>query len=140
GDEDCTVNYVGELVDSKSVDPAKGSTVAAGDELTYTLTFRNNGEGTVQVDRVDDLTHILDDAAVTTAPAVATGSGLTVSAIADGRFSITGELAAGQEVTVTYTVTVNADGERGDDILGNFLLDEGEVPPEEPTCPPGDED
>ncbi|MGV2901377.1 hypothetical protein ACNPM4_06840 [Microbacterium sp. AGC62] len=137
---DCTVNLIPEMVDSKSVDPESGTTVQAGDELTYTLTFENIGEGVGTVNRVDDLTHILDDATVTTAPA-ASDAALTVSDIADGRFAITGELAAGQTVTVTYTVTVNATEDLGDTELGNFLLDPTDPTPETPgECEPGSED
>jgi fimbrial isopeptide formation D2 family protein/uncharacterized repeat protein (TIGR01451 family)/LPXTG-motif cell wall-anchored protein len=141
GDPDCTTNPVSQLVDSKSVDPADGSSVVAGQVLTYTLTFRNAGQGTAPVDRVDDLTHVLDDATVTTDPAVASGSGVTVSSIAGRRFSITGGIAAGQTVTVTYQVTVKANGARGDDSLGNFLLDPDDTVPSEPTgCATGDAD
>lgn len=137
---DCTVNLIPEIVDAKSVDPDSGATVEPGQELTYTLTFENIGEGAGTVDRVDDLTHILDDAEVTVAP-TASDDALTVSEIADGRFSITGELDAGQTVTVTYTVTVNAMDELGDTELGNFLLDPTDPTPETPgECEPGSED
>src|SRR5699024_7027023 len=93
-DEDdplCTVNYVPEIVDAKSVDPDSGSTVVSGDELQYTLTFTNNGAAAGDVDRVDDLTHLLDDADVTVQPS-ASDDALVVSEIEDGRFSIVGEL------------------------------------------------
>lgn len=121
---------VPELVDYKSVDPASGTTVQPGGELVYTLHFRNDGAAPAVVDREDVLTGVLDDATISAAPA-ASDEALSVSEIEDGRFAITGTLAAGQEATVSYTVTVNADGERGDDRLGNFLLDPGEDPPNE---------
>ncbi|MFD5214162.1 GEVED domain-containing protein [Microbacterium sp. NPDC058345] len=142
GDTDCdpfvppsTTHPLGELDDWKTVDPASGTTVRPGNEMTYTLHFTNTGEADVDVARDDVLTMVLDDATVTAAPA-ASDAALTVSEIVDGRFSVTGTLAAGQEVTVTYTVTVNADGERGDDQLGNFLVGTGEEPPAE--CAPVD--
>ncbi|WP_309127131.1 GEVED domain-containing protein [Microbacterium sp.] len=142
GDTECdpfvppsTTHPLGELDDWKTVDPASGTTVRSGDEMTYTLHFANTGEADVDVARDDVLTMVLDDATVTAAPA-ASDAALTVSEIVDGRFSVTGTLAAGQEVTVTYTVTVNADGERGDDQLGNFLVGAGEEPPTE--CAPTD--
>lgn len=47
----------------------------------------------------------------------------------NGAFAITGELAAGQVVTVRYTVVVNAEGERGNDVAANFLVPSGEEPP-----------
>lgn len=137
---DCTVNLIPEIVDSKSVTPVTGTTVEPGQELTYTLTFENIGEAAGPVDRVDDLTHILDDAEVTVAPA-ASDDALTVSPIADGRFSITGELAVGHTVTVTYTVTVNASDELGDTELANFLLNPDDPTPQTPgECAPSSED
>ena len=121
---------VPELVDWKSVDPASGTTVQPGAEVVYTLHFRNDGAAPAEVDREDVLTGVLDDARITADP-VASDQALEASAIEDDRFAITGTLAPGQLVTVTYTATVNADGERGDDHLGNFLVDTGEEPPSE---------
>ncbi|MVA75051.1 DUF11 domain-containing protein [Auraticoccus sp. F435] len=139
GDEDCTTHTAPKVVDSKSVDPETGSEVVSGDELTYTLTFSNEGTAAGQVDRVDDLTHLLDDADVVAAP-VASDAALTVSEIADGRFAITGELAPEQTVTVTYTVVVRDADDMGDGVLANFLLDPEDPPVTEPTCEEGDED
>lgn len=129
------VHLIGELEDWKTVDPASGMTVQPGQEVTYTLHFRNTGQAPVGVDRVDDLSQVLDDADVTSEPA-ASDAALTASAVVEGRFAITGTLAAGQEVTVTYSVTVKPTGERGDDRLGNYLLTPGEDTPEE--CVPVD--
>src|SRR5690606_3908465 len=113
GDTDCTPfvppvtsHPLGELDDWKTVDPAAGTTVRSGQEMTYTLHFANTGEADVDVSRDDVLTMVLDDATVTTAP-TASDPALSVSAIVDGRFTVAGTLAAGQDVTVTYTVTVN---------------------------------
>ncbi|RWZ52767.1 DUF11 domain-containing protein [Labedella phragmitis] len=130
-----TTHPIGELDDWKTVDPASGGTVRAGQEVTYTLHFENIGEAPVDVDREDVLTQVLDDATVTTAP-VPSDDALAVSEIAGGRFAVTGTLAAGQIVTVSYTVTVKEDGARGDDRLGNVLVDAGEEPPTE--CAPAD--
>src|SRR5690606_25124671 len=47
-------------------------------------------------------------------------------------------LTPGQVVTVAYTVTVNEDGARGDDQLGNFLVDRGAQPPAD--CTPADDE
>lgn len=130
-----TEHPIGELDDWKTVDPASGGTVQPGQQVTYTLHFQNTGEAVVPVSRDDVLTGVLDDATITAAP-VASDAALTVSDVADGRFSVTGALEPGQVVTVSYTVTVNADGQRGDDRLGNFLVDAGEEPPA--TCEPAD--
>ncbi|MCB8775852.1 hypothetical protein LJD49_29470, partial [Escherichia coli] len=51
GNPDCTVNPVPQVEDSKSVDPASNTTVVAGQELTYTLTFKNTGAAAGTVDR-----------------------------------------------------------------------------------------
>lgn len=140
GDEDCTNNPAPKIIDSKRVDPESGSTVQAGEELTYTLTFSNDGTASGPVNKVDDLTHLLDDAAIVTAPA-SSDPALSVSAIADNRFSITGTLAPGDEVTVTYTVKVKATADLVDALLGNFLLDPDQAPPTDPNdCEDGDQD
>ncbi len=132
---DCTEHSIGELDDWKAVDPASGTTVRPGTVLTYTLHFENTGTGPVEVNREDVLTEVLDDATVTGEP-VASSDALTASEIVDGRFTVMGTLAPGQHETVTYQVTVKADGDRGDDRLGNFLVNPGEAPPQE--CVPAD--
>lgn len=133
----CTEHPVGELESWKTVDPASGSTLRPGEEATYTLHFENVGGAPVDVSRDDVLTNVLDDADVTVQPAASSDS-LTVSDLVDGRFTVTGRLQAGETATVSYTVTVKPDGERGDDRLGNFLVPSGEEPPE--TCVPADDE
>jgi uncharacterized repeat protein (TIGR01451 family)/fimbrial isopeptide formation D2 family protein len=146
GCEDCpppfvppaTEHRVAEIVDSKTVDPGSSASIRPGQELTYTLTFENIGAASGTVDRVDDLTHVLDDADVTAAP-TASDATLSVSEIADARFAVTGELEAGQKVTVTYTVTVKAVDQLGDGQLANFLLDPQVAPPAEAVCGSGED-
>ncbi|ALX04294.1 LPXTG cell wall anchor domain-containing protein [Aeromicrobium erythreum] len=128
-----------DLEVTKSVDPKDGSTVKAGQELTYTLTFDNDGKAAADVDYTDYLTKVLDDADVTSGPTAQDGSDLTVTPIQDEKFDVDGTVAAGDTVTVTYTVTVKPDGERGDDVLGNFLVEGDEPPPsdcevDDPLC------
>ncbi|WP_460783271.1 DUF7927 domain-containing protein [Microbacterium tumbae] len=134
----CTEHPAGELDDWKTVDPATGSTLRPGETATYTLHFENTGQAPVEVNRDDVLTRVLDDADVTAQP-VASSDALTVSVIENGRFTITGTLQPGEQATVTYTVTVKADGQRGDDRLDNFLVPNGETPPEGPCVPTDDE-
>jgi fimbrial isopeptide formation D2 family protein/uncharacterized repeat protein (TIGR01451 family) len=129
----CTENPIGELHDWKTVE-ASETPVGAGTELTYTLHFENRGEGAIDVDRVDDLSLVLDDADVTVEPS---SDDLTVTR-SGARIAITGSLEAGASTTVTYTVTLKADGARGDDIAANFLLDPEDTPPTEPVCQPTD--
>jgi hypothetical protein len=119
-----TSHPLGELADWKTVDPASGTSVQAGRVLTYTLHFANTGAAAVDINRDDVLFGVLDDTPLTS-PATASESALAASAVSNGSFSVTGSLAPGQEVTVVYTVTVNADGAPRGDSLGNFLLDPG---------------
>ncbi len=133
----CTDTLMPELHDRKDVDPASGTPVVAGQELTYTLTFRNDGTADAAVDRVDDLTHVLDDADLVAGP-TASDTALAVTAPdPSGRIGITGVLAPGETVTVEYTVEVEASGERGDDILANFVLDPSDNVPVDPVCETG---
>src|SRR5690606_28859849 len=117
--------------------------VIAGTALTYTLHFENSGAASGVGDIVDDLTHMVDDTSVDE-DSITTNEPLTVSEFIDNQLFISGELEAGETTTVTYEVTVNLDGERGDDIAANFLLEktpEGEDPPvpgEDPVCQPTD--
>ncbi|MDQ4053273.1 MAG: GEVED domain-containing protein [Actinomycetota bacterium] len=130
-DPPVTEHPIGRLVDWKTVDPRNGSVVTTGDEVTFTLHFANTGAGDVVVDREDDLGGVLDDARLISRPA-ASHPALTMSGVRGGRFSIAGTLAPGQTVTVTYTVRVMSEGNRGDHDLGNFLVDPGVKPPA--TC------
>ena len=125
-----TENPIGDPEDSKTVDPANGSVVTVGDELTYTLHFTNNGTGPVDIAREDDLSDVLDDATLISGP-TSSDPALQVSGPdGDGRIQVTGTLDPDQVVTVTYTVQVKASG--GNDLLSNFLVDPGEDPP--PDC------
>jgi fimbrial isopeptide formation D2 family protein/uncharacterized repeat protein (TIGR01451 family) len=124
------VHLMPEIDDWKTSDPTSGTTVAPGATVTYTLHFTNTGTASGTVNREDALDGVLDDADVTTQPA-SSDAALEASDIEDGRFAVTGTLAPGQTATVTYTVTVRADGARGDDQLANFLVGPGEEPPTE---------
>lgn len=124
----------------KTVDPASGTNVAAGDELTYTLTFANNGAAPAAADYTDHLVAVLDDAELTVAPVASDDTVLTVSAVQPGgTFTATGTIPAdGEPYTVTYTVTVRDFADQGDHVLGNFLTETGGVPPTDPMdCVPG---
>lgn len=127
---DCTSTLLPNVEASKSSDPESGSTVAEGQTVAYTLTFSNTGAGAGGVDYTDDLSGVFDDATLASGPEVSDGA-LTAALNSDGTIVVTGELAAGQTVTVTYTVTVNADGQRGDNRLGNVLAKTGT---EDPDC------
>lgn len=132
---DCTVNPVPGLAVTKSVSPKSGTKVHEGDTLSYKLTLDNStGRAAATVDWIDDLRKVLDDARVASAPVLATGRGLAVSAIRSGTFRITGSLAAGARATVTYQVRVNHP-DHGDRRLLNFVRPTATASPS--ACNPG---
>lgn len=95
---------------SKTSDPADGSSVEVGSEVTYTLTARNTSDAVVSRAVVlDDLTDVLDNATLNEPPA----EGLSI----DGnqlQWRVP-EMEPGGEVSVSYTVTVK------DDARGEWL-------------------
>lgn len=110
--------------------------VVAGSTIDYTLYFSNDGRVDADVDAIDDLTDVLDDAQVTVEPTSA--DGLVV--VRDGaEMTVSGSVPAGETYVVTYSVTVLPDGERGDSIATNFLVTAGETPPTT-GCVPEDVD
>ncbi len=116
---------------TKSVDPASGTPVEAGEELTYTLTFANVGNTAASVDTTDDLTGVLDDAELVSGPT--TEDGLQAD-LADGTLTVIGEVPAGESRTVTYTVRVlELDEAGGDGVLTNALACPAGTP--EPCAP-----
>lgn len=106
---DCTTTHeTGRFEYSKMADPVHDSDVEAGDVIVYTVTVEHIGTADVlAAEIVDDLSGVLDDAdwngdAVASAGTV----GLSGSTLA-----WTGDLTAGDVVTITYSVTVTGDGD-----------------------------
>ena len=124
----------------KSSVPSTTNRVVGGQEITYTLTFKNVGTADGEISFYDDLTDVLDDAVMTKDPA--TTSTLVVSGVVDNVFTVTGKLAKGESATVTYTVKVNPEiGTLSGPgftpgVLNNYLVVGGENPPVD--CVPGD--
>jgi uncharacterized repeat protein (TIGR01451 family) len=117
-----------ELVVSKSVDPAAGTTVQPGQVLTYTLTFDNTGGAApAVVDHTDWLGDVLDASGFVGGSITSTTTGGTTLVVADNSgaatktLGITGSVAAGAKSTVTYQVKVNNAGKLGDASLENYL-------------------
>lgn len=126
GSTDCTVTPLPAVSVTKSADPASGSEVAAGDEVTYTLTFVNTGEAIGGADYTDDLSAVLDDANLTGQP-VSSDTALT-GTFAASAIRVTGAIDAGATTTVSYTVTVRPDDAQGDRVLRNVVAITGTQP------------
>lgn len=120
--DECTTSHlVGDYTVVKSSDPASGSTVEAGDTVTYTLTVTQGGAAPVTAATLDDdLTAVIDDA---TYNGDATASGGTVAYdSATSTLSWDGDLAVGAIVTITYSVTV---ADTGDSTMTNVVTSPG---------------
>lgn len=99
------------------VKTANTSSVVAGATVGYTITFTNTGTlDYTGLALTDPLAGVLDDAAYD-ANAVATAGSL---AYVGSTLSWTGDLAAGEMVTISYSVTV-ANPVTGNKVLGNTV-------------------
>ncbi|MGO3147781.1 MAG: SpaA isopeptide-forming pilin-related protein [Leucobacter sp.] len=129
----------GQLEVAKSSDPASGTEVSPGQEVSYTLTFANTGGMPAAVDYEDVLTGVLDDAELLVGPTAQSPLVANYDA-ASNRIIITGTLPAGDSKTVTYTVKVKSElPDDADGVLGNFVVKSGDTPPteclpEDPLC------
>lgn len=109
--ESCTTeNPIGDYSVSKSSDPASGASVAVGDRIAYTITVTQIGSAGVEGAALsDDLSRVLDDA--TFNDDAAASSGLLAFDPATQALSWSGDLAVGEVITITYSVTVTGDGD-----------------------------
>ncbi|MFF2953735.1 IPT/TIG domain-containing protein [Kitasatospora sp. NPDC057965] len=99
----------GSYVFSKTADPASGSTVKAGDKVTYSVTVAQKGTGEVKgATLTDDLSKVLDDAAYNDDVKATSGT----AEVKDGKLTWTGDLPQGGTATITYSVTVNGNGDK----------------------------
>ncbi|MGW8535890.1 DUF7927 domain-containing protein, partial [Rhodococcus qingshengii] len=117
----------------KSSDPVSGSNVVAGQDIKYTLSFSNTGNGAGEVAYFDDLRQVVDKGALS---GLAADAPLVATMVGSDGFSVTGTLAAGETKTVTYSVKVNADVVGGV-FVNNFVVP-GTTPPVDPpeVCDP----
>lgn len=130
-----TEHFLPDLKPSKSSDPASGQGVAAGSEVTYTLTFDNSaGKAPATVESTDALTQVWSGAELV-AGSLTVGAGLTAQWTVIDDLEISGTVAAGAVSTVSFKVKVSADNEGK---IVNFLVpgDDNPEPPEE--CEPQD--
>jgi fimbrial isopeptide formation D2 family protein/LPXTG-motif cell wall-anchored protein len=112
----CVTDHpVGYYLYSKVADPATTTAVTTGDKVTYTVTITQQGQAAVQAAMVqDDLSKVLDDASYNNDVKASSG---TVSVVGT-TLKWDGDLAVGQKVTITYSVTVNG---QGDSKLANVV-------------------
>ncbi|WP_261560880.1 isopeptide-forming domain-containing fimbrial protein, partial [Frankia tisae] len=110
--------------------PATGSTVQAGDTITYTVTGANTGKTALTPATIkDDLSAVLNNAAVVPGSLKATVDGAPVAAptLSGTTLSWTGFLEAGKSVVLTYEVKVN-DGVAAGTVLNNKVTGTAKPP------------
>ncbi|MFK4788716.1 isopeptide-forming domain-containing fimbrial protein, partial [Microbacterium sp. ZW T5_56] len=120
----------------KTADPASGSTVTPGQEITYSVVASNTGNTVLTgVTVTDDLSDVLDNATF-----VAGSESSTVGAapvLSGTTLTWNGDLPVGGTVTLSYTVTVNADVV-ATDVLRNVVT--GGTPETPSNCVEGSDD
>ena len=123
----------------KASDPVSGSMVAVGDDVVYSVTFTNAGNVEALVDYTDYLAGVLDDADIDVESIKLIGDDTeAIGFVWDETaqtINVKGYIAAGDTITLSYTVTVT-DTADGDRVLLNFVTPGGQEPPEE--CEPDD--
>lgn len=122
GEVEDTHVQLGTYTVAKTANPAEGNSVDAGSTVTYTLTISNTGAtGLTNLKIDDDLTDVLDDAAVIGVPAVNPSSAGSATIIGN-TLEFAGNITAGQTITVTYTVKIKNSGTLGNATLNNYVL------------------
>ncbi|KIP52778.1 DUF7927 domain-containing protein [Leucobacter komagatae] len=126
-----TVNPIGSVELVKMSDPAAGAGVKPGDAVSYTVTVRNtSGVDLTGVTAVDDLARVLPYASMQGEPEVIEGGGTASLDVDAQTITWIGDLAAGQEARISYTVVVNSDAESGN-VLRNLVTSPDS--PDEPS-------
>ncbi|MCS4484792.1 hypothetical protein NXS08_04785 [Gleimia sp. 6138-11-ORH1] len=99
----------GKYTYAKSSTPVNASVVQSGDKINYTITVKHT-EGTriTGASIVDDLQNVLQNATYNDDAAATSG---TVTVENGNLLKWDGDLAIGQIVTITFSVTVDADGD-----------------------------
>ncbi|NEE03275.1 DUF7927 domain-containing protein [Phytoactinopolyspora halotolerans] len=106
---DCmTKHFLGDFEVTKVSDPESGSEVEPGDIVEYTVTVRHIGKAPVEAEFEDDMTQVLDDATYNDDVEATSGE----ASFDEPVLSWSGPLDVDEEATVTYSVTVNAEGDR----------------------------
>ena len=120
GEVEDVLVQVGSYDVTKTADPADGSAVNAGQDVTYTLTITNTGTGPLANLKIDDdLTDVLDDATVDSVKVDPSSAG---SATVNGStLEFVGDVIAGDKVTVSYVATIKEAGTLGNAQLNNYV-------------------
>ncbi|WP_345215453.1 LPXTG cell wall anchor domain-containing protein, partial [Georgenia halophila] len=121
---DCTTSHqVGDYEVVKTSDPVSGSEVEVGDVIEYTVTVDHVGIAPVaQAVLEDDLSNVLDDATFNDDAQATAGE----VAFEEPELTWAGPLEVDEEVTLTYSVTVTAEGDRH---LVNVVTTDGQCVP-----------
>ncbi len=128
---ECTTTHpvtalVPGLAVKKSADPASGSTVVRGSEVTYTVVASNTGETDLTgVTVTDNLADVLDDADLVAGSLTASAG--AVPTVSGSTLSWTGNIAQGAKVTLTYKVKVKTDFSSAATLV-NTIVGKGTAP------------
>lgn len=123
----------------KSVDPADVTTLSTGDTFTYTVAVSNIGAVLLSdLEFVDDLSGVIDDATYNNDAAVDSGPGTVVFNTSD-QIAWEGDLAVGEVSTVTYSVTIDSPP-GGDATIVNAVASDAPGSNCPPPGPPTDPD
>ncbi|WP_430591968.1 DUF7507 domain-containing protein [Humidisolicoccus flavus] len=97
----------------KTVDPASGTAVNAGDTLSYTITASNTGETVLNdVQVTDDVTALLEHGTIDASSIAASINGapaVVAPSYDDGLIEWLGSLAIDETLSITFTFTVGPD-------------------------------
>jgi large repetitive protein len=126
----CTVNIPILTPALTITKTASVSTTTPGSVVGYTIVIDNTGGTSYSGAAVtDDLSGVLDDATLNSGAAATIGSVSYASPV----LTWTGDLMAGQEAVVTYSVTIDSPDTSGDKDMSNTALSSATGS----TCPPG---
>ncbi|MDN3455252.1 isopeptide-forming domain-containing fimbrial protein, partial [Rhodococcus sp. APC 3903] len=134
----CTTHPMPGFTVAKTAVPATGSTVQAGDTITYTVTGANTGKTALTPATIkDDLSAVLNNAAVVPGSLKATVDGAAVAAptLSGSILSWSANLQAGKSVVLTYQVKVNA-GVAAGTVLNNKVTGTAKPPTGPDITPP----
>ena len=115
---------VPRLVVQKVSDPGSGGKVAPGGDITYTVTAQNTGNVDLSpVLLTDDLANVLAHATFVDGSATASigATSVTAPGLSGTTLTWSGDLAAGQMVTLTYQVRVDSNAKVTDKLVNKVI-------------------